>query len=395
MTRIANRLALAAAVSALALTGTAAAQQTQPPPQQGRQQAQQTQQSSMEYRQVRGTIVDAKRVNLRNSDKQAVLVLLETRNGQRTVVDLGTERIGIRLREGTELAVRGRPVTVGSQRVILQANAVNYEGRGYDVNRPASRQGGSAQQASNRQNQQNRQQAANQGGGSFNLASFDMDGDSRLNRREMTNALFARWDSNGDKSLSVREWNRAADRAFGEQGINLDVQTWDPNKDGTISRGEFRRAIRQSGLFARIDQNGDATVSQGEFRTALASGGTGGGTQAARYQEIGTALYDSMDRNSDNRLTQAEYESDADTLFDGEDHFADWDADASGWLDEDEFTSGVEEAGLFGDWDMNADGLISADEWNTAGYDSDGLFGDDSGMLGENDSLFGEDEGAL
>lgn len=77
--------------AALALTGTAAAQQNQPPPQQGRQQAQQT---SMEYRQVRGSIVDAKCVNLRDTDKQAVLVLLESRSGQRTVADLGTDAPG-------------------------------------------------------------------------------------------------------------------------------------------------------------------------------------------------------------------------------------------------------------------------------------------------------------
>lgn len=426
------------AVSAVALTGAAYAQQGQQQQQQMQQSQQQragqsgmqgqSAQAPMEYRQVRGTIVDAKRVNVRGTNKQATLVLLETESGNRAIADLGTERIGIRLREGAELAVRGRPVNIGQQRVILQANAISYEGRAYDVNRPAMRQdrqamaGGGRQDGQDRQSQQNRQdrqnqsmnrqnqqtgqnQQSRQGGmsGSASLATFDMDGDSALNRREMANALYARWDRDGNGRLSVNEWDRGADRTFGEGAVNLDVQEWDRNDDGSISRGEFRRGVRQAGLFDQVDRNDDGTVSQREFRTAM-SGGTGSGTRTgnaqggasqASYQDVGATLYTTFDRNSDRRLSQSEYQTQASTYFDGEDYFADWDADDSGWLEEEEFTTGIEEAGLFGDWDIDSDGMIAADEWESAGYDSEGLFGDDTGMLGRNDSLIGEDEGVF
>ncbi len=402
-------IAASLAVSAVALTGAAQAQQAQQGQQQGQQQTrqqemqqqrqggqqqmrqnrqQQAQQMPMEYRQIKGTIVDARRVPVRGSKQPATLVLLETEGGNRAVVDLGTERLGIRLRPGAELAVRGRPVMVGQQRVILQANAVSYEGKAYDVNRPAMMRSGGQRQAMARDGQGQQAQQGQQGqqGRSFDQQAF-------------ADMLFGRYDQNGNGVLTIAEWDRGVDRMFGEENANLDPAAFDRDGDGRITKSEFQQGVRRSNLFQQIDRDGNDRVTMREIRTAGNTGGNSGQAaantgQAAPYDEVAVGLYNSFDRDNNARVTRNEWGAQADTYFDG-DFFGDWDADDSGWLDENEFASGIYDEGLFGEWDRNADGVIEADEWEAAGYDSGGLFGSDAGWLGENDGLIGEDEGVL
>lgn len=258
----------------------------------------------MEYQQLRGAIQEVRKVKLRGQNQRATLVLLETGQGNRAVVDLGTD-VPVSLRQGSQLAVRGRQVTIGDQRVVLQANAVRYEGRTLDVNRPAMQrtstapsgqqtakqqnrqqqasrqQGGSnRQQASDSQRnqqpnqQRNRQQTASQqsGGnqkqGNLRLGPYDANNDAQFSTAEISRALYDRFDRDKNGVLSVAEWDRGMDRIFGEGDINLSVQAWDPDGNDRISRSEFRTAMRQSGLFRQIDADRSGGISGTEFRQA-------------------------------------------------------------------------------------------------------------------------------
>lgn len=72
--------------------------------------------------------------------------------------------------------------------------------------------------------------------------------------------------------------------------------------------------------------------------------------------------------------------------------WADWDADQSGDISQDEWDTGFEDEGLYSDWDADGDGALNEDEFGTGifnTYDRDGdgvwneeeynAFGDDAG----------------
>lgn len=290
--------AVAALATAAALTLPASAQAQpaggrQPMAQQG---GQQDSPAPLEYRQVRGTIIGARRVPVRGTDKTATLVLLQTGSGQRAVADLGTERIGVRLRHGAELAVRGRPVVIGDQRVILQANAIHYGGQPYDVNRPALRHGSATdwgdrsatgQGQSKGQDRQreaagmptdwgNRRVAANKAdaGGSpepgalLNFRRHDTNDDGGLGREELAAAMMAAWDRDQDGALTRQEVKGGAAKAFGKGDVTLRPAQWDGNGDGRITGRELRATLRQTGMFGQLDRDNDGIVTVPELRVA-------------------------------------------------------------------------------------------------------------------------------
>jgi len=290
-------------------------------------------QAPMEYQQVRGTITDIRKVRLRGQDQKATLVLLETEQGNRAVVDLGTD-VSVRLREGNELSVRGRPITVGDRKVVLQAAAVRYDGRTLDVNRPAmqryamaeeqqrrpsARQDQRRQQSSDMQGQNRRQgQTQNQnrtqaqsgdqglqfsnldrnGDGAVTRTEFvsrvrqagqfdriDRNGDGQVSSQELGNAFYRLWDSNRDGTLAMAEWDSGVDRFFGKGAVELQPTNWDRNGDDRISRREFRQAFAQSGIADQFQ------------------GGNGQGlNQRAFYGN----MFDAVDTDDDGRLTRSE-----------------------------------------------------------------------------------------
>lgn len=449
-----NRLALMLAVSALALAGPVHAQSNQQQPQrqqsgqqqqaqgqqnqggqqqtqrrqaqqqaQGQQNQQQAQgqrrggqqqaQASKEYQQVRGTIRGIRRVNVRGSDRPAILVLLETQGGNRVVADLGTEQLGVQLQEGEQLAVRGRPVSIGNQRIVLQANAVRYAGQTLDVNRPAPRQSARRQTAQAQGGGAGRQTAQAQGGGGqgqrLQLGPYDANRDARFSARELTRALYDDFDRDGNGTLSIAEWDRGIDRMFGEGDVNLRVSQWDRNGNDRISRTEFRRGLERSGLLARVNSDyamGGAAVGGAGIAGATAAAGMDGrgldrstfrdrlagrgfyssfdanDNRRVGYDELADGLYGAWDANDDNRLTRGEFTASRGWFGDEEGLFQDWDDDRSGGLSEDEFTGGLREAGIFESWDRDRNGWLAEDELYDAAYagwdvDDDGLVGSD------------------
>lgn len=61
--------------------------------------------------------------------------------------------------------------------------------------------------------------------------------------------------------------------------------------------------------------------------------------------------------------------------------FTDWDADQSGYIDDEEFGTGIGENDYFGAWDENEDDQITEDEFGTVGFDN--WDADDSGFIDE------------
>lgn len=99
---------------------------------------------------------------------------------------------------------------------------------------------------------------------------WDLDGDDLIGFSELAAGLYALWDANDDGKLSIEEWDDAVDLWFGEQAVNLSVDTWDPDGDGVISLAEFADGLQQSDLLARLDTaNGDSLLGEEELATGL------------------------------------------------------------------------------------------------------------------------------
>lgn len=70
--------------------------------------------------QVTGEVVKTKRVSVRGSDRQHLIVLLKTDRGHRVPVDLGdVNRLRQRPQEGDRVRVGGRVVQIGDRRVLI------------------------------------------------------------------------------------------------------------------------------------------------------------------------------------------------------------------------------------------------------------------------------------
>jgi len=271
--------ALALGASALALTALPAdaQQQDRQNRQAMQQQSQQQQQQQsrrdaapMQYRQVRGTVQDFRRVPVQGSDQPAILVLLRTESGRNAVVDLGTERLGIRLSQGDMMSVRGVPVTVGDRRIILQANAINVQDRTYDINRPALRQPRQAQAGMMQEGRGQDGSQRGQGGmARVNLRTYDANNDNRLTPRELGAGLYYAMDRNNNGVVTPQELDRGINRLFGAQDLDVQGSDWDYDGDGRVIRSEFRRGLTESGLYDRMDRNGNGRVAISEARRFL------------------------------------------------------------------------------------------------------------------------------
>ena len=104
-------------------------------------------------------------------------------------------------------------------------------------------------------------------------------------------------------------------------------------------------------------------------------------------------LYGQWDYDADTQISEDEY---------GRGVFSELDTDQSGYLDENEFTSGTDyfegDAGLFGDWDADADDQITEDDFTTR-YGQYSAFQrydlDQNGFLDQNEFMTFQNERGL
>ena len=89
------------------------------------------------------------------------------------------------------------------------------------------------------------------------------------------------------------------------------------------------------------------------------------GAPGITADELGDGLYDEWDDDADGLLDEDDFIEGLDT-WDLDDEFGatfyEWDTDDDGFIDEDEFDVGFEESGVWSTWDTDGDGLLDSDE---------------------------------
>jgi S1-C subfamily serine protease len=132
---------------------------------QGQRPDQASRQGQQNRRQVSGEIVKTKRVDVRNSDRQHLVALLKTDDGNRLIVDLGSPgRLGDQMPKiGDQISATGRSARVGDRTIIVadqlrngdQTVRIDHSGWMQRRSQPASRQHGQQdRQQGDRSNQQ-------------------------------------------------------------------------------------------------------------------------------------------------------------------------------------------------------------------------------------------------
>ena len=154
------------------------------------------------------------------------------------------------------------------------------------------------------------------------------------------------------------------------QGARMRFEAMDTNRDGTISRAEWRGNDRS---FANRDWNNDGQLSgpevePGARRNANWDQADHIPNRFERYASWTEAGFNNLDHNRDRRITANEWHFDAET-FRRVDHNRD------GALDQTEFLGGEAEdarADSFDDLDWNNNGRVERPEW----YGSPSVFSD-------------------
>ena len=146
---------------------------------------------------------------------------------------------------------------------------------------------------------------------------YDMNNDNRVAVSEWPGEqrLFARLDTNRDRLLSIEEYTTGA-------GFRLDAQggpanrfsNIDANRDGWVTRNEWNMG---SADFNRLDVNRDNRISRFEFeddtpsyQAQFANVDTNRDGWIARSEwRMGAAEFDRIDINNDNRISRFEFEN--------------------------------------------------------------------------------------
>lgn len=136
-------------------------------------------------------------------------------------------------------------------------------------------------------------------------------------------------------------------------GITRQVLAVDDNRDGAISRNEWRGTAQ---LFRDYDWNDDGLLSGTELR----SGVWRNGRWEAEAADAAGPSFASLDRNRDGRLARSEWR-------DSRAAFNRLDVNRDGFLTRRELRTGTTNIGddRFANLDSNRNGVISLSEWNS------------------------------
>jgi Ca2+-binding EF-hand superfamily protein len=208
---------------------------------------------------------------------------------------------------------------------------------------------------------------------------YDMNNDGRVTAAEWSadDRLFARLDTNRDRLLTMQEYTAGAGfrldslggPAYGFTGI-------DRNRDGWITRNEWNLGGND---FARLDVNRDNRISRFEFENDTASY-QDTRYSAARFPgldanrdgwisrgewRMGAAEFNRIDTNNDNRISRFEFETvaghgDSPVQYD---RFSNGDSNRDGWLTRSEWRGSE---AVFTRLDANRDNRLSRAEYDAA-----------------------------
>jgi len=222
------------------------------------------------------------------------------------------------------------------------------------------------------------------------FAQLDRNHNGVVNRNEWRGETlsFDAVDLNGDNRVTQDEYvNRPADGYGYNAGTGMDrmearFAQMDGNRDGVVSRGEWR----DSTVFRTVDRNNDGVVTLREYLNAPVvyeqpSGNPSYGndqyatTRAAAFRDLdrngngyierrewtsNVTEFDALDRNGDGRLNRDEYDRTQGTTRATSEEFRRFDLNGDGVITRREWTGS---ALTFDNYDRNRDGVVSRDEF--------------------------------
>lgn len=182
--------------------------------------------------------------------------------------------------------------------------------------------------------------------------------------QEETEMAYSDFDTDASGDVSYEEFSAG----YGAESSRY--SDFDADASGGVDQDEFT-----SGLYRSSDENGDQALTEDEFNA---------GTSTFYGEEYEGAAYSELDADASGDVSEEEFT----TGFDASSTYSEFDADASGDVNEEEFTQGI-----YNTADADDAGALTEDEFNNAS----GLFGDDQMMEGtdteEGITEEGEEEG--
>lgn len=98
---------------------------------------------------------------------------------------------------------------------------------------------------------------------------WDASSDDVIDGDEFGNMFYNISDINKDDRLTVSEFDEAIDGTFGEEEVNLSIDSWDPNGDDTISPDEFGQVASRSELYPLFDKDRNGIIERNELKDSL------------------------------------------------------------------------------------------------------------------------------
>lgn len=101
--------------------------------------AQRTRQTDMaamkEKKQIKGTVLSEKNVDVSGQDQQFKVALIELQEGEQVVADLGpTDQLNMEIKQGEQVEIEGNLARIGNQ-VVLLASSVSAQGQQAQIQR--------------------------------------------------------------------------------------------------------------------------------------------------------------------------------------------------------------------------------------------------------------------
>ena len=127
--------------------------------------------------------------------------------------------------------------------------------------------------------------------------------------------------------------------------------------------------------FTELDANEDALLDQDEFGAGLEESGIyeewdADASGDLNQEEFQAGAFDAWDTDDDEALSEDEFAGASEQWYEQNEAgtFEEWDTNDNGLLDQDEFNQGAETTGLYDEWDANEDEALGEDEFGEGMY---------------------------
>lgn len=121
-----------------------------------------------------------------------------------------------------------------------------------------------------------------------NYDQWDLDGDGEINDRDFYAANYNRLDQNQDGTLTQEEWQEGYDNLYGEYATDMNYEDFDADVDGRLTNDEFYEGFRDTDYYTSYDIDGDGNINT---------------------DELSEGVFTNWDDNADGRLDREEFDA--------------------------------------------------------------------------------------